>query len=133
MRAVTVRELGELSNASLGEVADPVPGQGQVLVEVHAAPVNFADLLTIAGKYQVKPELPFTPGKSPAGIVRSTGPGVTRLKIKDRVLALASLGGYAELIAVDEALCTPLPDAVSFTEASAMSLAFDTAWIALRD
>ncbi len=133
MRAVIVRRFGAFTDASVGEVPDPAPSAGQVLVEVHAAPINFADLLTIAGTYQVKPELPFTPGKSPAGIVRATGEGVARLKRGDRVLALAPLGGYAELIAVDEALCYPLPDAVSFTDASAMSLAFDTAWIALRD
>jgi NADPH2:quinone reductase len=133
MRAVIVREFGLISNATMGEAPDPVPGAGQVLVEIHAAPVNFADLLTISGKYQVRPELPFTPGRSPAGIVRAVGAGVKDLKAGDRVLAMASQGGYAEQIAVDEGTCYQLPDALSFAEAAAMSLTFDTAWVALRD
>ena len=132
MRAVIVREFGPIANAQMGEVPDPVPGSGQVLVEVHAAPVNFADLLTIAGKYQVRPKLPFTPGRSPAGIVRSAGTGVKGFKPGDRVLALTD-GGYAELVAADERACYRLPDTLSFADAAAMSLTFDTAWVALRD
>jgi NADPH2:quinone reductase len=103
------------------------------LVQIHAAPVNFADLLTISGKYQVRPRLPFTPGRSPAGIVQAVGAGVKALKAGDRVLALASQGGFAELIAVDSALCYPVPETLSLAHAAAMSLTFDTAWVALRD
>jgi NADPH2:quinone reductase len=133
MRAVVVREFGPITNATMGEMPDPVPDAGQVLVEIHAAPVNFADLLTISGKYQVRPKLPFTPGRSPAGIVRAAGAGVKALKAGDRVLAMASQGGYAEQVAVDEGACYQLPDVLSFAEAAAMSLTFDTAWMVLRD
>ncbi|HXF55193.1 MAG TPA: NADPH:quinone oxidoreductase family protein [Hyphomicrobiaceae bacterium] len=133
MRAVIVREFGPIANAALEEVPEPVAGTGEALVEIHAAPVNFADLLTIAGKYQVRPKLPFTPGRSPAGIVRAVGAGVKDLQAGDRVLAMAWQGGFAELVAVDAALCYRLPDALSLAHAAAMSLTYDTAWVALRD
>jgi NADPH2:quinone reductase len=133
MRAVIVNEFGAFTKARVGEIPDPVPGARQALVEIHAAPVNFVDLLVIAGKYQVRPKLPFTPGKSPAGIVRATGANIERLKPGDRVFTVAAQGGYAELVAVDETECYRLPDALSFNDAAAMSLTFDTAWIALRD
>lgn len=133
MRAVLVHEFGNFANAAVEEVATPTPGRGEVLVEVHAAPVNYVDLIVIAGEYQFKPKLPFVPGKGPAGLVRALGPGVDILKPGDRVLAMAEHGGYAEMVAVDHRQCYRLPDSLSLTDAASMSLAFDTAWFALRD
>ncbi|MDB5648720.1 MAG: hypothetical protein JWL62_240 [Hyphomicrobiales bacterium] len=133
MRAVQVREFGSYELADLAEVADPVAGPGQVLLDVHAVPLNFVDLLVIGGKYQFLPPLPFTPGKGPAGVVCALGAGVTALSVGDRVLAMAESGGYAEKIAVDGSQCYRLPDALSFADAGAASLVFDTSWFALRD
>jgi NADPH:quinone reductase len=133
MRAVVVREFGSFEAASVEEVDAPAPGPGEVLVEVHAAPVNYVDLIVIRGEYQFKPNLPFIPGKGPAGVVRTAGPAVDGLKPGDRVLAMAEYGGYAELVAVDHRQCYRLPDSLSFVEAASISLAFDTAWFALRD
>src|SRR4051794_11149389 len=133
MRAVQVTQFGSYENASVAEVQDPLAGQGQVVIEVHAAPLNFVDLLVIGGKYQFLPPLPFTPGKGPAGVVRSLGDGVANVAIGDRVLAMAESGGYAQLCAVDAKSCYRLPGAMSFPEAAASSLVYDTSWFALRE
>jgi NADPH2:quinone reductase len=133
MRAVIVEELGSPADARLGEAADPVAADGQVLVEINAAPVNYVDLVTLSGKYQFTPSLPYTPGKGPAGVVRAVGAGVDGVAVGDRVLAMAEYGGYAELVAVDHRQVYRIPDRMSFVDAASMSLAFDTAWVALRD
>lgn len=133
MRAVVVRAFGPVDALEVGELADPVPTAGEVLVEVRATAVNYVDLLVIGGKYQFLPALPFAPGKLPAGVVVGCGAGVTTVRPGDRVLTLAEAGGYAERVAVPAAACIPLPPALSFVDAAAMSLAYDTAWFALTD
>lgn len=133
MRAVLVREFGAPKRASLAECPDPVPGAREVLVEICAAPVNYVDLLVIGGTYQFRPELPFIPGKGPAGIVRTAGAQVAALKPGVRVLAMAEYGGYAERVAVPADQCYRLPDAMTFEDAASISLAYDTAWFALRE
>lgn len=133
MRAVTIHRFGDLDAIGLEERPDPVPAEHEVLVEVRAAPVNYVDLLTMRGEYQFVPELPYVPGKGPAGVVRSVGTNVAGILPGDRVLAMAEYGGYAELVAVDHRQVHPLPDALSFDDAAAMSLAYDTAWMALRE
>jgi NADPH2:quinone reductase len=85
----------------------------------------------ISGKYQFLPPRPFSPGKLPAGVVTALGADVTGFKIGDRVLTLAEHGGYAEKIAVAAGNCFHLPHNLSFVDAAAMSLAYDTAWFSL--
>jgi NADPH:quinone reductase len=133
MRAVVVREFGGIEAASLGELPKPVPKDNEVLVAVRATAVNFVDLVMMSGTYQFRPELPFVPGKLPAGVVSAVGAAVTGLKPGDRVLTMAEYGGHAEFIAAPETHCYRLPDALSFVAAAAMSLVYDTAWFALRD
>lgn len=133
MRAVKVDQLGSIDNGGLAEVADPVPGPGEVVVDVHAAPVNYVDVVTITGQYQFTPKLPYTPGKGPAGVVRAVGSAVTGLAAGDRVLAMAEYGGFAEQAVADHRLVYRIPDAMPFVDAASMSLAFDTAWMALRE
>lgn len=133
MRAVIVRAFGPPPSAVLGELPDPVPGAQEVLVETHAVAANYVDLLVIAGKYQFLPALPFVPGKGPAGIVRAVGPGVRRVKIGDRVLTTAEQGGYAEQVVVAADQCHLLPAGLSFVDAAAMTLVYDTAWFALLE
>jgi NADPH2:quinone reductase len=133
MQAVMVEELGSLGNAALVETADPALGQGEVLIDVQAAPVNYVDLITLSGKYQFTPALPYTPGKGPAGTVCAVGSGVDGVAVGDRVLAMAEYGGYAERVAVHHQQVYRLPEAMSFVDAASMSLAFDTAWMALRE
>ena len=133
MRAVVVEAFGGIESARIGTAPDPVPKRGEVLVRVHASPVNFVDQLVIGGKYQFLPKLPFVPGKGPAGVVAALGEGVMRLKVGDRVLAMAELGGYAELVTADEGQCYRLPPSMSFAEGASMAVAYDTAWFALKD
>lgn len=133
MRAVIVREFGDVEKLDLGEMPEPQCGPGEVVVQVQATAVNFVDLLVIAGKYQFLPERPFVPGKGPAGIVVAFGAGVGYFSIGDRVLAMAEHGGYGERVAVSAQQCYRLPDAMSFSQAASMSLAYDTAWFALRE
>ena len=133
MRAVVVREFGSLEAAALGDMPDPVPGPDQVLINIEATAANFVDLLVIGGKYQFLPPRPFVPGKLPAGTVAAIGANVQGLKVGDRVLSLAEEGGYAEKVAVPAKQCHRLPDSMTFVEAAAMALVYDTAWFALRD
>ena len=133
MRAVLVREFGPIEADALAEVPDPVPGPGELLIAIHAAPVNYADLLVIAGRYQTRPQLPFIPGKSAAGVVTAVGRAVSRFQVGDRVLAWVEEGGYAESLAAPESVCYRLPAAMPFVDAAALGLDYATAWFALRD
>ncbi len=134
MRAVLVHEFGPVENAVLGDIADPVPRAGEVLVEIHATAVNFVDLLLIGGMHQSRPKIPYIPGKGPAGIVRALGDGVTDFEPGDRVLAMCEPGGgYAEMLTIPATQCHKIPDALPFAEAAGMALVYDTAWFALRE
>jgi NADPH2:quinone reductase len=106
-------------------------GPGQLVVDNKAAAVNFPDLLVMEGKYQFRPPLPFSPGKEGAGIIKSVGEGVTGLKQGDRVMVQVEYGSYAQEILADESQCYPVPDGVSFAEAAAIGIAYQTAHFAL--
>jgi NADPH:quinone reductase len=120
VKAVVLRETGGPERLELSEVPDPEPRDGEVLVRVRAAGVNFADVLVRRGRYPQPPELPTVPGSEVAGEVDGR-----------RVMALPQGGGYAEAVAVDERLLVPLPDAASFEEGAGFLLTFLTAWIPL--
>jgi len=132
MRAIVVDQWGPPEGLRVGEAPVPVPGPGEVLIEIHAAPVNYVDMLVVAGSYQFMPTLPFIPGKSPTGIVSAVGPGVTTLAVGDRVLATAEYGGYGEAVTVEAEQCHQLPDNLPFGEAAGMGVVYDTSWVALR-
>ena len=132
MKALIVREHGPLENLQLEEVPDPAaPGPGEVLVDVHAASVNFPDLLVIGGTYQILPPRPFSPGKDMAGVVAAVGTGVTTCKPGDRVAAQHEYGAYAQKCLVPQHNCYPMPDAMSYADAAAMGIAYPTAHFAL--
>lgn len=133
MRGLMLYELGDPENLRLEEIADPVPGPGEVLVDIHAAAVNFPDLLTIQGKYQFRPDLPFVPGKEGAGVVSAVGSGVTRVAPGDRVMVQAEYGTFAEKTLVPQHECYAVPDKVGFDQAAAIGIAFQTAYFALVD
>jgi NADPH:quinone reductase len=120
MRAVVLRETGGPEQLELTEVPDPEPGDGEVVLQVRAAGINFVDVLVRQGRYPQPPELPTIPGSEVAGEVDGR-----------RVMALPSGGGYAEKVAVDERLLVPLPDGASFEEGAGFLLTFLTAWIPL--
>jgi NADPH:quinone reductase len=133
MRAVLVREFGPIGNAALAEVPDPAPGPGELLIDIHAAALNYADLLVIAGQYQSRPQLPFIPGKGAAGIVAAIGAGVAGFAVGDPVHAWIEEGGWAERVSAPASLCRRLPPGMPFVDAAAMALDYATAWFALKE
>lgn len=133
MRAVVVHEFGTPESLPIEDVASPQAGPNEILIDVRAVGVNFVDLLVIGGTYQFLPPRPFTPGKLPAGQIVAVGANVTDFAIGDRVLTTAEQGGYAEQAVALAEHSYKIPVGMSFTEAAAMALAFDTAWFALRE
>ena len=133
MKALVCPAYGPLENLHVGELPDPMPGAGEVLIEVRAAGVNFPDVLIVQGKYQFKPEPPFAPGGEVAGVVRAVGPGVERFKAGDRVLATMISGGYAELAVAKERQVLRLPEGLGDEVASAFALTYGTSYHALKD
>jgi NADPH2:quinone reductase len=111
----------------------PQPDRQQVLIEVYAAGVNFPDTLIIEGKYQFKPEFPFSPGGEVAGIVRAVGSDVVGVAAGDRVLAPVGWGGYAEAVLADAWRVLKIPDEMDFDTGSAFVLTYGTSHHALKD
>ena len=103
-----------------------------MVLDVHAAAVNFPDVLIIQNKYQFKPPLPFSPGGEVAGIVSKLGDGVKNLKIGDRVIGSCGNGGFVEEIAINEMACMPVPDEMDLHTASALVLTYGLALWAER-
>jgi NADPH2:quinone reductase len=133
MKAVVCKAWGPPDSLVLEDLPDPQPGPGQVVVEVRAAGVNFPDVLTVQGKYQVRPELPFIPGNEFAGVVRAIGEGVTSVKVGERVIGFTRTGGFAELaLAPGEALM-PMPAGMDFDTAAAITLTYGTSHHAVVD
>ena len=111
------------------ELPDPVPGPGQLRVKVHASGINFAETRMRAGTYSGQ-QLPFVMGMESAGVVEAIGPGVTTVKVGDRVFGRAR-GSHATHVLFDEVHTLPLPDSLSFVEGAAIPVGWLTAWHAL--
>ena len=133
MKAVLCRAWGGPETLVIEDVSSPHAGAGEVVVDVKAAGVNFPDVLMIQGKYQFKPPLPFTPGVELAGIVKEAGSGVTHFKPGDAVVANVAFGAFAEECVVPAARLVPLPRGVDFAAAAGFTVAYGTAWHALKD
>ncbi len=132
MRAVLCREWGPLDGLTMADVPAPTPAAGEVLIAVKATAVNYADALMVAGRYQTKPPLPFSPGLETAGIVAACGEGVTRFEPGDRVMAILPYGGLAEMAVAPEAETFAIPDGMSFDEAGAFPVAYISSHVAIR-
>src|ERR1700694_836886 len=132
MRAILCREYGPPRTLVLTDAPDPEPGPGQVVIDVHAAGVNFPDVLLVQGLYQVKPPLPFSPGVEAAGIVSALGDGVQDVRAGDRVAA-GVMGAFAERVVASAATAIVLPPAIDFVTAAGMVLTYGTAYHALVD
>ena len=131
MRAVLCERWGEPEVLRLGEIEAPEPGAGEVRLAVHAAGVNFADILMVAGTYQEKPPFPFTPGMEVAGVVEAVGAGVTRVEPGARVLALPGSGGFAESALAQAHNVFAIPEAMDFVTAAGFAITYGTALGAL--
>jgi NADPH:quinone reductase len=133
MLAALCYQFGSPEDIRIEEVAMPIAGAGEALVKIHAAGVNFADVLMVAGTYQVKPPLPFTPGLEFAGVVADLGPGVNGLNIGDRVMAAPMRGGsFAQYIRMPADRLFRLPAEVSFELASGFLVGHGTAGFSLQ-
>lgn len=126
MRAALCKALGGPETLVVEEVPPPPLGAGKVRIDIHAAGVNFADILLISGQYQDRPPLPFIPGMEVGGVVCEVAPGVTRLKPGDRVLASVGRGGYAEEVVADADHVHRIPDRMDFVTAAGFPVAYST-------
>ncbi|MDH3364212.1 MAG: NADPH:quinone oxidoreductase family protein, partial [Gammaproteobacteria bacterium] len=132
MRALVCKEYGPPESLVIEERDDPVPGDGQVLVDVAAAGINFPDVLSIAGKYQVKTPTPFVPGNEAAGVVSAIGSGVDQYAVGDKVIINTLGGAFAEKCAANVQTTLPLPAGLSFEQGAGFSVTYGTSYHALK-
>lgn len=128
MRAIAITEPGGPEVLALSEIPDPRPGFGEVLIRVHAAGINRADIVQRQGFYPPPPGAPDTPGLEVAGEITAVGEGVDSWMAGDRVCALLSGGGYAEQAVAAAAECLPIPSSMSFEEAAGLPETVLTVW-----
>ncbi len=134
MKAILCKAFGPPSALVLEDVASPeLAGPRSVKIAVRSAGLNFPDVLMVQGKYQSKPPFPFTPGAEVAGTVVAVGTEVTDVRIGDRVMALCSVGGFAEDVVTADASVFAIPASMSFEDASAFPLTYGTTYHALVD
>ncbi len=117
---------------AVAETSCPAPASGEVLLDIAACGLNFADLLMAKGQYQERPPLPITLGMEPAGIVAALGPDTKGPAVGTRVAVFAGMGGLAEQGVFPAERCVALPDSMSFTDAAAFQVAYGTAHVALE-
>jgi NADPH2:quinone reductase len=128
---MVVRELGGPASLRREELNLVPANPGQVVIDVRAAGCNFFDILITQGKYQVRPELPFSPGAEVAGTVREVGEGVERVSVGDRVSALLEHGGFSSTVASPRERVFPIPPQMTFEEAAALGLVYQTSYVGL--
>lgn len=131
MKAVLCRELTGPDALEVGEIDAPSPGSGEIGLAIHAAGVNFADILMTQGKYQEKPPLPFSPGMEAAGVVTSLGDGVNGFTIGDRVMATLGWGSFAEAGVCSVDRVVKIPDSMPMVDAAAFPVVYGTSHVAL--
>lgn len=129
MRAWQINELGAVPD--LAHLPEPVPKAGEIVVRVQAAGLNFADLLAMQGRYQVKTPIPYVPGMEFAGVVEALGPDIAGPPPGARVLGTCTTGALAERIVVPAARVSTLPDSMAMTEAAGFPIAYGTSHLAL--
>jgi len=115
------------------ELPTPDPGPDEILIAIRAASINFPDLLTVQGKYQFRPDLPFVPGSEFAGTVEAVGAGVTQLRVGDPVAAIGNSGGFATHACIKAASAIPLPAGFPLEDAAAFAFTYGTSHHALLD
>jgi NADPH2:quinone reductase len=132
MRALVCKEYGSFENLVVENRDAPVPGDHEIAFDVRAAALNFADVLSIAGQYQVRTPPPFIPGNEAAGVVTAIGKSVSRFRVGDRVIGALRGGAFAEQSVVDERFAMPLPASLDFEQGAAFSVAYGTSYHAFR-
>ena len=136
MKAIVCDAWGPPSSLQLREMPSPVPGPSQVLVRTRVAAVNFPDALVVAGKYQARPEFPFSPGGELSGEIIAVGGEVERLSVGDKVVGITLFGAYAQEVLVEASHAIPLPAGISDQDlelAGSFVLTYGTSLHALKD
>lgn len=133
MKAILCPQYCQPDDLVLADVPDPVAGPGEAVIAIKAAALNFFDILMIQGKYQIKPPFPFSPAAEVSGVIESIGPGVTDLKVGDRVVASCGHNGAREKIALPAAAIVKIPDNLDYDRAAGIIIIYGTALHALED
>lgn len=133
MRAIRCVNYGEPSELRVENLEEPVPGPGQILLDVEAAGLGYVDALLVRGTYQVKMPLPFVPGSEVAGVIEAVGEGVSSDLIGSRVMALSPRGALAEKVAIPAAVCSTIPDEMSAEAAAGFIVSYCTALYGLEN
>jgi NADPH2:quinone reductase len=133
MKALLCSRYGTPDDLELADIADPAPGPGEAVVRIKAAALNFFDTLIIAGKYQTKPAMPFSPSAEFAGTVESIGAGVSGFKAGDRVLGYSGYGAARERIAIKTERLVKIPNNLDFDRAAGLCVTYGTTLHALKD
>lgn len=132
MKAILSKAPGGPDTLVLGEIADPVPGPGEVVLDVKACGVNYPDSLIIEDRYQFRPDRPFSPGGEVGGVVSAVGENVTALNLGDRVIGSVGWGGMAEKVKTAAESCIAIPDSMPFEHAAAFIMTYGTSYYALK-
>ena len=133
MKILLSKTPGPPETLVLEDVADPVPGPGEVLVAVAACGVNYPDTLIIEDRYQFRPERPFAPGGEVAGVVEAVGEGVGALVVGQHVIGSAISGGMAQKVMLPAERCVPIPNDMPMDDAAAFLMTYGTSYHALTD
>ena len=131
MKALLCKEFGPAENLKVEDIDTPIPDSEDVCVKVHAAGINFPDILIVEGKYQFKPEFPFAPGAEAAGEIVSIGDNVKKFKIGQRVIAMTGHGAFAEIVKTPEKKLIPLSNKIDYETASILPMVYGTSAHAL--
>jgi NADPH2:quinone reductase len=132
MRALICRHWGDIDDLAIGDMPVPEPAPDEVLIRVKATAVNYADAIMVAGRYQTKPRLPFSPGLETAGVVEACGRDVSGFKPGDRVMAILAHGGLAEFAVAPAVETFRIPEAMDWVEAGAFPVAYTSSHVAIR-
>ncbi|HEY0223296.1 MAG TPA: NADPH:quinone oxidoreductase family protein [Pseudolabrys sp.] len=133
MKALLCTRYGTPDDLEIADIPDPSPAAGEAVVAIKAAALNFFDTLIIAGKYQTKPPMPFSPSAEFAGEVERVGAGVTSVKAGDRVMAYVRYGAARERIALAADRLVKIPDGLDFDRAAGLCVTYGTTLYALKD
>ncbi|MEA2991832.1 MAG: NADPH:quinone reductase [Alphaproteobacteria bacterium] len=133
MKALLCTRYGTPDDLTLGDLPDPVAGPGQVVIKIAAAALNFFDTLIISGKYQFKPEFPFSPAAEFSGVVESIGASVTSPSVGDRVMGFIGWGAARERVAVRADKLVQIPSGLNFERAAGLTCTYGTSYYALRE
>ncbi|MEC9365194.1 MAG: NADPH:quinone oxidoreductase family protein [Pseudomonadota bacterium] len=133
MKALLCKSFGPPENLVVEEAPDLTPGDNDAIVRVHAAGVNFPDVLIIQNKYQFKPELPFSAGGECSGVVESVGAKVKNVKPGDKVIAFTGWGAFAQQVRADSRALIPMPPEMDFVTGASFVMTYATSYHALKD